>query len=426
MPDEVTPTRIKRLGVKGFRCIKKLDLELPPFTVVIGPNGAGKSTLLGCFELLHRLARSELKTAFTEYGGFNAALNWLSKDDDMALEVTVGDDAVDLRYSADLVAAGNAHYVAAEQLESIPLPGKDKPDSQKRYVLPRVALVQQAELTSGRGYILRTGEDFPGEWCSDDGGVISPDLLLGSIFATPEIQQNPPGKRLEALLGRAGENNREARRLVATLGRTSFWSASELTLERKVWASQELGPSSQLLPDGSNIFSVLYSMKAERRELYKEFVENIQVAIPEFESIEFPLVGRGFATMDWRLKGVPHPVSPRQLSDGTLRLLWLVTILLTAPDDGLVLIDEPETSLHPQWLMILVSLLRQTSARTQVIVATHSDQLIRWLEPHELLVADIEDGVSRFRWGSDMNLDEWLDEYTLDRLWHMGELGGRQ
>lgn len=117
MPDEGTSTRIKRLRVRGFRCIKELDLEIPPFTVIIGPNGAGKSTLLGTFPLLSRLARSDSRAAaFTEYGGFNAALCWLASDDVMAFDVTLGDDAVELRYRTDLVAAGHAHFVAGEQL----------------------------------------------------------------------------------------------------------------------------------------------------------------------------------------------------------------------------------------------------------------------------------------------------------------------
>ena len=91
-----------------------------------------------------------------------------------------------------------------------------------------------------------------------------------------------------------------------------------------------------------------------------------------------------------------------------------------------ILLDEPEISLHPQWLMLLVSLMRQTTVRAQVIVATQSAQLIRWVEPEELIVVDNEDGVSRFQKGDDMDLGEWLKEYTLDQLWVMGELGGRR
>lgn len=286
----------------------------------------------------------------------------------------------------------------------------------KRYALAEDATVREGaspRLTNEPGHILRLclslGGDFF-EWCADDGTAHTREAKSGT----------------EAVLPQVAANNTEARKVVGAFERTSFWSASKLLLDKRIWGSQELGPSQQLLPDGSNLFSVLYSMKTERRELYEEFVETIRVAFPEFQSIEFPLVGKGFAGLDWHQRGLSRPLDARQLSDGTLRLLWLITILFTVADDGLVLIDEPETSLHPQWLMVLVSLMRQTSARTQIIVATHSDQLIHWLEPHELLVADLEEGVASFRWGSDMDLGEWLKKYRLDELWLMGELGGRQ
>lgn len=118
---------------------------------------------------------------------------------------------------------------------------------------------------------------------------------------------------------------------------------------------------------------------------------------------------------------------PNQLSDGTIRLLWLFTILLTVPDDGIVLIDEPEISLHPQWLMLLVSVMRKTAARTNVIVATQSAEFVRWVQPEELIIADLDEQGATFRRASDRkDLNEWLKDFSLSELWAMGELGGRR
>ena len=90
------------------------------------------------------------------------------------------------------------------------------------------------------------------------------------------------------------------------------------------------------------------------------------------------------------------------------------------------MIDEPEVSLHPELLSFLADLMREASSRTQLIVATHSDRLIRFLEPKEVVVMDSdEDGCTTAQWGDTLDLDEWLKEYSLDEVWRMGRMGGR-
>jgi len=90
------------------------------------------------------------------------------------------------------------------------------------------------------------------------------------------------------------------------------------------------------------------------------------------------------------------------------------------------LLDEPEVSLHPELLKLLAELLREASTRTQVIVATHADRLIRFLHPSEVLTLDLaEDGRTQATWADELDLEEWLKEYTLDDVWRLGRIGGR-
>jgi predicted ATPase len=90
------------------------------------------------------------------------------------------------------------------------------------------------------------------------------------------------------------------------------------------------------------------------------------------------------------------------------------------------MIDEPEVSLHPEQMSILAEVMREASARTQLVVATHSDRLVRFLRPEEVVVMDIgEDGSANARWADSMNLDAWLEDYSLDEVWRMGRIGGR-
>ncbi|MDW8368512.1 MAG: hypothetical protein RMK49_21915, partial [Abditibacteriales bacterium] len=68
-----------------------------------------------------------------------------------------------------------------------------------------------------------------------------------------------------------------------------------------------------------------------------------------------------------------------------------------------------------------------TLPKIDLIVATHADRLIRWLEPHEVVIVDKVEGRVQFQWAdaASLNLKEWLKEYTLDQVWLMGVAGGR-
>lgn len=92
----------------------------------------------------------------------------------------------------------------------------------------------------------------------------------------------------------------------------------------------------------------------------------------------------------------------------------------------MTLIDEPEVSLHPEMLRLLAGLFREAASRTQLVVATHSERLVGFLDPSELLVCDLDAaaGTSITR-ASNLDLDAWLAEYSLDQLWSLGRLGGR-
>jgi len=136
---------------------------------------------------------------------------------------------------------------------------------------------------------------------------------------------------------------------------------------------------------------------------------------------------REHLAMTWRDKSFAQPLYTHQLSEGMLSFLWIVTLLQSPGLTALTLIDEPEVSLHPELLSLLAGLLREASSRrSQIFVATHSDRLIGFLKPEEVVVMDAaDDGSSTLTWADRMNLDHCLENYSLDDLWRNGRLGGR-
>jgi len=151
----------------------------------------------------------------------------------------------------------------------------------------------------------------------------------------------------------------------------------------------------------------------------------LRSAFPDFEKLGFPPVAAGKFSMTWKDKNFSKPIYPHELSEGTLRFLWLVTLLQSKELTAVTLVDEPEVSLHPELLRLLADLMREASKRSQLIVATHSDRLIRFLEPQEVLVCDAEDGLMTLAWADKLDLDKWLAEYSLDEIWAMNVMGGR-
>ena len=129
--------------------------------------------------------------------------------------------------------------------------------------------------------------------------------------------------------------------------------------------------------------------------------------------------------MTWKDKNFTTPLYTNQLSEGTLRFLWLASLLQSPALPAITLIDEPEVSMHPELLSLLAQLLREASERSQIIVATHSDRLIRFLKPSEVLVMDSEDGYAKMTWADTMDIEHWLKDYSLDEIWQMGQIGGR-
>jgi predicted ATPase len=117
-----------------------------------------------------------------------------------------------------------------------------------------------------------------------------------------------------------------------------------------------------------------------------------------------------------------------RLSDGTLRYLCLLTILLDPSPPPLVVIEEPELGLHPDLIPKIAELLIEASERMQLVVTTHSRMLIDALaaDPESVVVCSREHGESRMERLSCDDLSEWLETYSLGDLWSKGEIGGNR
>ncbi|HWF06014.1 MAG TPA: AAA family ATPase, partial [Candidatus Angelobacter sp.] len=206
----------------------------------------------------------------------------------------------------------------------------------------------------------------------------------------------------------------------------TFYHVLNVDPRSPVRLPQPMQPATLPGRNGEELVSCLFYLRETERHRFDAIEDSLRAAFPRFDRLDFPPVAAGTLALAWREKGFSKPLYMHQLSEGTLRFLWLATLLQSPGLTALTLLDEPEVSLHPELLSLLADLLREASKRTQLMVATHSDRLIRFLEPEEvLLMNSTDDGMSSVNWASELNLGEWLKEYSLDELWRNGRIGAR-
>jgi predicted ATPase len=157
-------------------------------------------------------------------------------------------------------------------------------------------------------------------------------------------------------------------------------------------------PSPTLAEDGSNLSAVLFSLVSEHPDAWGELETLLRSAVPGFLSLAVkPRGGPGTVMGIWREQGLKDELTLADLSDGTLRFLCWATLCLSPNIPPLICIDEPEIGLHPRVLPVLAGVLRIASARSQILVATHSPYFLSQFQLDEIAVMKKEDGKAVFK-----------------------------
>ena len=166
-------------------------------------------------------------------------------------------------------------------------------------------------------------------------------------------------------------------------------------------------------------------MRGDRRQAFVKSLQQLFDGIDNFH-VE---VGGGRAELFLVERGRGERYIPAsRLSDGTLRYMALAAILLDPEPPPLVVIEEPELGLHPDLTLGIGRMLVEASQRMQLVVTTHSTGLIDALDecPSSVVVCEKDDGASVFERLEPEYLTEWLEKYSLGKLWSAGDLGGNR
>jgi predicted ATPase len=181
-------------------------------------------------------------------------------------------------------------------------------------------------------------------------------------------------------------------------------------------------PGDSLLPTIVNLGLVLNDL--EHQDTWPQFLEYMRRFLPRFKRLTTKIQS-GLVQIYLHEDGLKAPIPATRLSDGTIRFLALLAVLLHPKKAPMLCIEEPELGLHPDALAIIAELLVQAKAGTQIVVTTHSDVLVSALteEADSVLVSEYGGGGTEFRRLEPGKLAKWLEKYRLGEIWRMGKLG---
>lgn len=183
--------------------------------------------------------------------------------------------------------------------------------------------------------------------------------------------------------------------------------------------------SDTLDPDAANLVNVLRTLSDT--PTYATILHDLHSLIETIEGIE-TAVDRGRVSLLLREQPFADPVEVLSVSDGTLRILALLTALHLMPEHALLCVEEPEHGIHPLVFGPLLDLVRERcpeDGARQVIMTTHSPDLVDAARPQEVVIVERDEAGRTVLLRPDWHkLRRWLQDFRLGELWRMRQLGG--
>jgi predicted ATPase len=348
------------LAISGYRSLRDLVLPLAKLNLVTGPNGSGKSSLYRALRLLAETAQGRVVSSLAREGGLTSTL-WAGPETfsravlrgDHPVQGTTRKNPISLKLGILSDDFGYAIDLGLPQPSSSMF--SSDPEIKREVLWAGEVLRPSAILVDRRGPLVRTRQR------GDDWTIITHGL---GAFDTMMTHCADPRSTPEVLMLR--EEMRSWR----------FYDQFRTDATAPARFPQVGTYTPVLGHDGADFAAALQTLiEIGERPALRESIEDA------FPGASVSVEGRdGWFEVEMRQHGLLRALRATELSDGTLRYLLWVTALLTPRPPGLLVLNEPETSLHPDLLPALARLIARASQHTQVIVVSHAAGLVDALQ----------------------------------------------
>jgi predicted ATPase len=352
------------LAVEGYRSLRQMVVPLRDLNVVTGPNGSGKSSLYRALRLLADASRNGAIGALAREGGLPSTL-WAGpetiadsvRDGTHPLQGTVRRGPVALR-----LGFGGDDFSYAVDF-GLPLPSKAGPGREesafsldpeiKSEAIWAGAVLRPSTLLSERHGPMARVRDDHGTWTIIDRTLRPYDSLLSELadpIQAPEVlrvREQVRSWRFYDHFSTAADSPARSARLAT---RTMVLGADGADLAAALQTIEELG-------DGDALQAAIdRAFPGSRLKIARRSTSSLEVTLHQ--------------------PGLLRPLGAAELSEGTLRYLLLLAAVLSPRPPELLVLNEPETHLHPDLLTPLAELISDVAAATQVVVVSHADPLV--------------------------------------------------
>lgn len=392
--------KILNLDISGMYSFKKAVWAPSDLNILIGPNGTGKSNLLRVLDMLSVCARGQLGRYVQSLGGISPLLwDGVATQTNLNLLTTAVEgnrpDGIDnLNYELILgqVGKGSTYRIEHELLGNYF--GVRNGTRQEPFKMierhPRQAVVfdeNEKKLVAEEG--------------------IQEDETLLSLAAGPFTA------------------NKYVQKFQRQMADWVLYQDVNVGRDDTIRSPAVTRSESTVSSDGQNLVNVLHTLYSSKREFEREVNDAMKAAFgDEFEKLVFVPDADQRIQLKLRWKSLQREQPCSELSDGTLRFLFLLAVLGNPSPPPLIGIDEPELGLHPSMLPIVAEFAAEASTKTQVVLTTHSPELLNSFSDKNarITVVHHEEGSTILENVNEVLLAKWLESYTLGELSRSGEL----
>ena len=342
------PPRIEYLKVANFRVLRNVELrKLTPMTVLLGPNGSGKSTVFDVFAFLAECFHAGLRRAWDRRG----------KARELKTRGSEKPVAIRIKYREAPGTPLITYHLAVDEESGAPVVVHEWLSWKRR---GWGAPFRFLEYQNGRGKAA-SGEVPDAQDQRADTPLKSPDLL--AVNALGQFQEHP--------------------RVAALRDFIMGWHVSHLSAE-SARGQPEAGPHERLTRTGDNLANVIQHLDERHPQRLERIFDTLRRRVPRIESVVADTMQDGRLLLQIKDAPFDHPVLARFASDGTLKMLAYLVLLHDPEPPPFIGIEEPENFLHPKLLYDVGEECRAASARTQLLVTTHSPYFLNAMRAEEV------------------------------------------